>query len=119
MKQESDVLRSYLKKAQDDITTLLDEKRRLLDTVRTLQVCFTFFIKNAVLVSIRIVFFFLQPNFFSSRTNLYRTIGITKTTVTGSIIVWTVFSAVLKITILSHIKIISQTFVTYLNNCRD
>lgn len=38
MKQESDMLRSYLKKAQDDITALLDEKRKLLDTVRTLQV---------------------------------------------------------------------------------
>lgn len=32
------MLRTYLKKAQDDITVLLDEKRRLLDTVRTLQV---------------------------------------------------------------------------------
>lgn len=39
MKQECDMLRSYLKKAQDDITVLLDEKRKLLDTVRTLQVC--------------------------------------------------------------------------------
>lgn len=37
-RQESDVLKSYLKKAQDDIVVLLDEKRKLLDTVRNLQV---------------------------------------------------------------------------------
>ncbi|XP_055295755.1 bridge-like lipid transfer protein family member 3B isoform X2 [Sitodiplosis mosellana] len=36
-RQESDVLKSYLKKAQDDILVLLDEKRKLLDTVRNLQ----------------------------------------------------------------------------------
>lgn len=37
-KQESDILKNYLKKAQEDITSLLDEKRTLLDTVRSLQV---------------------------------------------------------------------------------
>lgn len=37
-KQETDVLKNYLKKAQDDVTSLLDEKRMLLDTVRSLQV---------------------------------------------------------------------------------
>lgn len=37
-RQESDMLKSYLKKAQDDIIGLLDEKRKLLDTVRNLQV---------------------------------------------------------------------------------
>lgn len=37
-RQESDLLKSYLKKAQDDIVALLDEKRKLLDTVRNLQV---------------------------------------------------------------------------------
>lgn len=38
--QESDMLKSYLKRAQDDITNLLDEKRTLLETVRSLQVWF-------------------------------------------------------------------------------
>lgn len=38
MRQESEVLKTYLKKAQDDIVALLDEKRKLLDTVRNLQV---------------------------------------------------------------------------------
>lgn len=37
-RQESELLKSYLKKAQDDIVALLDEKRKLLDTVRNLQV---------------------------------------------------------------------------------
>lgn len=37
-KQENDVLRSYLKAAQDDITILLEEKKALLDTIRSLQV---------------------------------------------------------------------------------
>lgn len=37
-RQESEMLKSYLKKAQDDIVVLLDEKRKLLDTVRNLQV---------------------------------------------------------------------------------
>ncbi|XP_055713179.1 bridge-like lipid transfer protein family member 3B isoform X5 [Phlebotomus papatasi] len=36
-KQENEVLKTYLKAAQDDITSLLDEKRTLLDTVRSLQ----------------------------------------------------------------------------------
>ncbi|XP_059616609.1 bridge-like lipid transfer protein family member 3B isoform X2 [Phlebotomus argentipes] len=36
-RQENEVLKTYLKAAQDDITTLLDEKRTLLDTVRSLQ----------------------------------------------------------------------------------
>ncbi|KAM7354386.1 bridge-like lipid transfer protein family member 3B isoform 3-T3 [Cochliomyia hominivorax] len=36
-KQEADVLRSYLKAAQDDITILLEEKKALLDTIRSLQ----------------------------------------------------------------------------------
>ncbi|KAI8118593.1 UHRF1-binding protein 1-like [Lucilia cuprina] len=36
-KQETDVLRSYLKAAQDDITILLEEKKALLDTIRSLQ----------------------------------------------------------------------------------
>ncbi|KAH8403395.1 hypothetical protein KR222_011858, partial [Zaprionus bogoriensis] len=37
-KQESDVLRSYLKAAQDDISILLEEKKALLDTIRSMQV---------------------------------------------------------------------------------
>lgn len=37
-RQESDMLKTYLKKAQDDVVALLDEKRKLLDTVRNLQV---------------------------------------------------------------------------------
>ncbi|KAH8287910.1 hypothetical protein KR018_006975, partial [Drosophila ironensis] len=37
-KQETDVLRSYLKAAQDDISILLEEKKALLDTIRSLQV---------------------------------------------------------------------------------
>ncbi|XP_043949934.1 UHRF1-binding protein 1-like isoform X5 [Drosophila biarmipes] len=40
-KQESDVLRSYLKAAQDDISILLEEKKALLDTIRSLQVQLT------------------------------------------------------------------------------
>ncbi|XP_039949315.1 UHRF1-binding protein 1 isoform X2 [Bactrocera tryoni] len=40
-KQENDVLRSYLKAAQDDITILLEEKKALLDTIRSLQVQLT------------------------------------------------------------------------------
>ncbi|EDW25338.1 GL26541, partial [Drosophila persimilis] len=47
-KQETDVLRSYLKAAQDDISILLEEKKALLDTIRALQVilfylCFSFY----------------------------------------------------------------------------
>lgn len=38
IKQECDVLRAYLKKAQDDKTVWLDEKRKLLETVRVLRV---------------------------------------------------------------------------------
>ncbi|XP_055916203.1 bridge-like lipid transfer protein family member 3B isoform X5 [Eupeodes corollae] len=40
-KQENDVLRTYLKAAQDDITILLDEKKALLDTIRSLQLQLT------------------------------------------------------------------------------
>ncbi|XP_032311264.1 UHRF1-binding protein 1-like isoform X5 [Drosophila ananassae] len=40
-KQETDVLRSYLKAAQDDISILLEEKKALLDTIRSLQVQLT------------------------------------------------------------------------------
>lgn len=36
-KQETDVLKSCLTKAQLDISSLLDEKRTLLDTIRSLQ----------------------------------------------------------------------------------
>lgn len=32
------MLRSYLKAAQDDISILLEEKKALLDTIRSLQV---------------------------------------------------------------------------------
>ena len=38
IRQENDVLKSYLKAAQDDISTLLDEKRTLIDTIKSLQV---------------------------------------------------------------------------------
>ncbi|XP_058120085.1 bridge-like lipid transfer protein family member 3B isoform X1 [Anopheles coustani] len=37
VRQENDVLRTYLKAAQDDITTLLDEKRTLMATIKSLQ----------------------------------------------------------------------------------
>ncbi|XP_032571755.1 UHRF1-binding protein 1-like isoform X1 [Drosophila sechellia] len=40
-KQEADVLRSYLKAAQDDISILLEEKKALLDTIRSLQLQLT------------------------------------------------------------------------------
>lgn len=40
IKQENEVLKSYLKAAQDDVATLLDEKRTLMDTIRSLQVSF-------------------------------------------------------------------------------
>ena len=33
IKQENDVLRTYLKAAQDDVATLLDEKRTLMDWI--------------------------------------------------------------------------------------
>lgn len=38
LKQESEALKKCLKRAQDDISMLLEEKRKLLDTVRSLQV---------------------------------------------------------------------------------
>lgn len=38
MKQENEVLKTYLKAAQDDVSMLLDEKRTLMDTIRSLQV---------------------------------------------------------------------------------
>lgn len=37
-KQENEVLKNNLKKAQDDINILLDEKKALLNTVRSLEV---------------------------------------------------------------------------------
>lgn len=42
LKQENDILRTYLKGAQDDISNFLDEKKTLLDTVKSLQVCYFF-----------------------------------------------------------------------------
>lgn len=41
MRQENEMLKTYLKKAQDDIATLMDKKRELLDTVRNLEVSFS------------------------------------------------------------------------------
>lgn len=38
VKQENEVLKTYLKAAQDDVSMLLDEKRTLMDTIRSLQV---------------------------------------------------------------------------------
>lgn len=38
MKHESDTLKLYLQKAQENITVLLEEKRKLLEKVRGLQV---------------------------------------------------------------------------------
>lgn len=35
---ETDILKNILKKAQDDLSVLLDEKKTLMDTVRSLQV---------------------------------------------------------------------------------
>lgn len=77
MKQESDMLRSYLKKAQDDITALLDEKRKLLDTVRTLQVIiaiwFSFFFlplqldQHSLFINICV-----EPNFPTESTRIER-----------------------------------------------
>lgn len=40
LNQENDKLKSCLKQAQDDISKLLDEKRMLLETARSMQVCF-------------------------------------------------------------------------------
>ncbi|XP_053673810.1 bridge-like lipid transfer protein family member 3A [Anopheles nili] len=37
VRQENEVLRTYLKAAQEDITTLLDEKRTLMATIKSLQ----------------------------------------------------------------------------------
>lgn len=36
-RQENEILRSYLSAAQDDVTTLIEEKRTLMDTIRSLQ----------------------------------------------------------------------------------
>lgn len=48
-KHESDVLRSYLKAAQDDISILLEEKKALLDTIRSMQVCINSFVFGSIL----------------------------------------------------------------------
>lgn len=40
IKQENDILKTYLKAAQDDVATLLDEKKTLMDTIKSLQVNF-------------------------------------------------------------------------------
>jgi hypothetical protein len=40
IKQENEILKTYLKAAQDDVATLLDEKRTLMDTIKSLQVIF-------------------------------------------------------------------------------
>ncbi|CAO1340850.1 unnamed protein product [Diamesa hyperborea] len=37
VKQENEILKTYLKAAQDDVSMLLDEKRTLMDTIRSLQ----------------------------------------------------------------------------------
>lgn len=42
IKHENDILKTYLKAAQDDVSTLLDEKRTLMDTIKSLQVIHTF-----------------------------------------------------------------------------
>lgn len=38
IKQENEMLKNYLKAAQDDVATLLDEKKTLMDTIKSLQV---------------------------------------------------------------------------------
>ena len=38
VKQENEMLKSYLKASQDDVASLLDEKRTLMDTIKSLQV---------------------------------------------------------------------------------
>lgn len=38
IKHENEILKTYLKAAQDDVATLLDEKRTLMDTIKSLQV---------------------------------------------------------------------------------
>lgn len=38
IRQENEILKTYLKAAQDDVATLLDEKRTLMDTIKSLQV---------------------------------------------------------------------------------
>lgn len=37
VRQDNEMLKNYLKAAQDDITTLLDEKRTLMATIKSLQ----------------------------------------------------------------------------------
>lgn len=37
IRQENELLRAYLEAAQDDVSTLLEEKRTLMDTIRSLQ----------------------------------------------------------------------------------
>lgn len=48
------MLKSYLKAAQDDVETLLDEKRTLMDTIKSLQVKLH---ELALKVSLRLCFF--------------------------------------------------------------
>lgn len=40
-KEETDILKTCLKAAQDDISTLLDEKSTLIETIKALQVDWT------------------------------------------------------------------------------
>lgn len=58
MKQETDVLKSYLKAAQKDISGLLEEKRTLLDTVQTLQVNIFFLQIFIIFINYLYLFFF-------------------------------------------------------------
>lgn len=75
-KQESDVLRSYLKSAQDDISILLSEKKALLETIRSMQVCINLFLFGHIFLTnthtyflsictlLNVVCMFLSPNTF-------------------------------------------------------
>lgn len=70
IKQESDELRSYLKKSQDNVNVLLDEKRKLLETIRELRVSF---FQNSKLPSNKInkysIFNFFQQQLVSVDRN--------------------------------------------------
>lgn len=46
---ETDILKNILKKAQDDLSVLLDEKKTLMDTVRSLQVRHVYYLMNFLL----------------------------------------------------------------------
>lgn len=93
IRQESDMLKSYLRQAQDDISILLSEKQNLLDTVRQLQVFIGLILRHNCIVFSTII---LVWSHFRIRWCSPKPISRTMMA-TGSIIAWIVFNVVSKI----------------------